>query len=43
VLVGGVVDHQVHDQLHAALVQRGDQLVEVGERAEGRVDVRGSR
>ncbi len=39
VLVGGVVDHQVHEQLHAARVQRGDQLVEVGQRAEHRVDV----
>jgi hypothetical protein len=34
-----VVDHQVHDELHVALVQRGDQRVEIGERAEERVDV----
>jgi hypothetical protein len=39
VLVGGVVDHQVQDQLDAPLVQALDQLVEVGERAEHRVDV----
>ena len=39
VLVGRVVDHQVHDQLHAALVDRGEQRVEVLERAERRVDV----
>ena len=39
VLVGRVVDDEVHDELHAALVQRGDQLVEVVERAEQRVDV----
>jgi len=39
VLVGGVVHHQVHHQLHAAGVQRGDELVEVGEGAEHRVDV----
>ena len=35
----GVVDHEVHDQLHPALVQPGDQLVELLERAEQRVDV----
>ena len=39
VLVGGVVHHQVHDQLHAAGVQLGDELVQVGQRAEQRVDV----
>ena len=39
VLVGGVVHHQVHDQLHAAGVQLRDQLVQVGQRAEQRVDV----
>ena len=39
VLVGGVVDHQVHEQLHAARVHGGQQPVEVGQRAEGRVDV----
>ncbi len=35
----GVVDDEVHDQLHAPLVQRRDQLVELLERAEERVDV----
>ena len=35
----GVVDDQVHDQLHPALVQGGDQLVELVEGAEERVDV----
>jgi hypothetical protein len=39
VLVGGVVDHEVHHELDAARVQGGDQGVEIGERAEGRVDV----
>ena len=39
VLVAGVVDHEVHDQLDPAVVQRGDQLVEVGQGAEGGVDV----
>ena len=39
VLVAGVVDHQVHDQPHAARVQLGDQLVELRQRAEQRVDV----
>ena len=39
VLVGGVVDHEVHDQPHAALVDALDQLVDVGQRPEGRVDV----
>ena len=39
VLVRGVVDDEVHHEPHAALVQRGDQLVEVGEGAEQRVDV----
>ena len=39
VLVGGVVDHQVHDDLQAALVGLGQHLVHVGERAEHRVDV----
>ena len=38
-LVGGVVDDEVHDQPDAALVQRGHQLVELRERAEQRVDV----
>ena len=39
VLVGGVVHHQVHDQPHAAGVEGRDQLIEIGERAEQRVDV----
>ena len=39
VLVRGVVDDQVHDQLHPALVHGRQQPVEVGQRAEGRVDV----
>ena len=39
VLVGGVVDHEVHDQLHAARVHAREQLVEVRERPEHRVDV----
>ena len=34
-----VVDHEVHDELHAARVQVRDQAVEVVERAEQRVDV----
>ena len=38
-LVGGVVDHKIHHELHAALVQAGDQLVKVGEGAEHRVDI----
>jgi hypothetical protein len=39
VLVAGVVDDEVHDQAHPAGVQRGDELVELGQRAEERVDV----
>ncbi len=39
VLVGGVVDDEVHDQPEAALVAAGDEGVEVGEGAEERVDV----
>ncbi len=39
VLVGGVVDDQVHEDLDAASVGRGEQLVEVGEGAKGGVDV----
>ncbi len=39
VLVGGVVDHQVHDEPDAACVETGDQLVQLLQRAEGRVDV----
>ena len=39
VLVGGVVDHEVHHELHAALVDRREQRVEVRERAEHRLDV----
>ena len=39
VLVGGVVDHEVHQQLHAAPMDVGQQLVEVLESAEQRVDV----
>ena len=39
VLVGRVVHHEVHHQLHAPLVHRGQQLVELLERAEGRIDV----
>ena len=39
VLVAGVVDDEVHDQLDAAVVQRRDQLVDVGQAAEGGVDV----
>ncbi len=39
VLVAGVVDHQVHEQLHPARVQLGDQLVELRQRPEQRVDV----
>jgi hypothetical protein len=35
----GVVDHEVHDQLHPALVQPGDQLVELLERPEQGVHV----
>ena len=38
VLVGGVVDHQVHHQLHPAGVDGLGQLVDVGQRAEHRVD-----
>jgi hypothetical protein len=38
-----VVDDEVHHQLHAALVQAGDQLVELLERPEERVDVLRSR
>jgi hypothetical protein len=39
VLVRGVVDDEVHDQLHAALVERLEQPVQVGQAAEERVDV----
>ena len=39
VLVGRVVDDQVHDQLDPAVVQLLDELVDVVERAEERVDV----
>ena len=39
VLVGGVVDDEVHHQLHAARVDVGEQLVEVRQGAEDRVDV----
>src|SRR5699024_10429954 len=38
-LGGGVVDDQVHDELHPALVHLLEQLVEFVERAEDRVDV----
>ena len=38
-LVGGVVDHQVHHDLESALVRFGQQLVHVVKRAEQRVDV----
>lgn len=37
-LVGGVIDHEVHDHLDAALVRFGEQLVHVIHRAEDRVD-----
>ena len=37
--VGGVVGHDVDDDLDAGVVQRGDHLVEVVQRAEPRVDV----
>ena len=39
VRAAGVVDHEVHHQPHAARVHLGDELVEVLERAEHRVDV----
>ena len=39
VLVGRVVHDQVHDDLQAALVRFGKQLVHIGHRAEQRVDV----
>ena len=39
VLVGGVVDDEVHDEAHAAAVEVGEQGVEVLERAEHRLDV----
>ena len=39
VLVGGVVGHEVDDHADAAGVGAGEQVVEVGERAEQRVDV----
>ena len=38
-LVGGVVGHQVDDDLQPAGVGGGDQRVEVRERAEQRIDV----
>ena len=37
--VGGVVGHQVDDDPHVAPVGGGDEVVEVGEGAEPRVDV----
>jgi hypothetical protein len=36
---GAVVDHVVHDDAHPARVRLRDQFVEVGQRAEGRLDV----
>ncbi|CAO0825743.1 hypothetical protein SMICM17S_09711 [Streptomyces microflavus] len=39
VFVGGVVDDQVHDELHPALVDGAQEPVEVGEGSEERVDV----
>ena len=39
VLVAGVVDDEVHHQAHPALVQGRHEVVDVGQRAEGRVDV----
>jgi hypothetical protein len=39
VAVGGVVGHPVDDHAQAARARLGDELVEVGERAEARVDV----
>ena len=39
VLVGRVVDDEVHDELHAARVHAGEQRVEVRQRPERRVDV----
>ena len=38
-LVGGVVRHEVEDQLEAARVRVGEQRVEIGQRAEQRIDV----
>ncbi len=38
-LVGAVIDHQVHHQLHTAFVHFGEQRVELGQRAEQRIDV----
>jgi hypothetical protein len=37
-LVGGVVDHDVNDELHAARVQLPGQCVDVSQRAEHRID-----
>jgi hypothetical protein len=39
VLVGGVVDHEVHHEPHPAVVRRCQQAVEVRERPEHRIDV----
>ena len=38
-LVAGVVRHPVEEHPHAALVRFGEQAIEVGERAEERIDV----
>lgn len=38
-LVGGMIDHQVHHEFHASAVQLGDQLIEVCKSAELRIDI----
>ena len=38
-LIGGVIDHQIHHDLQTALVGLGQQLVHIIERAEQRVDI----
>jgi hypothetical protein len=38
VLIGRVVDDEVHDQPHAAAMDLGDESIEIGEIAEYRID-----
>lgn len=38
VLITGMIDDKIHDKLHPSVVHLGDETVDVGERAELRMD-----
>lgn len=38
VLITGMIDDKIHDELHPSVVHLGDETVDVGERAELRMD-----